>query len=369
MAGSAGCGARKRGPVRAQFLLEQLVERGAVRARTFRSTRPPRTSTRFRLRARSARPATPRSSTRSARSCAGMRWRWWCAPTRNPRSSAGISRALPRRRRCTTSGFNHFFRAANENFGGDLVYFQGHSAPGIYARAFLEGRITEEQLDHFRQEVGGKGLSSYPHPWLMPDFWQFPTVSMGLGPLMAIYQARFMRYLKDRGILEGQGRKVWAFMGDGEMDEPESLGAISLAGREKLDNLIFVINCNLQRLDGPVRGNGKIIQELEAGFPRRGLERDQGDLGLVLGPAHRARQERAAVEAHGGMRRRRIPGVQGERRRFRAQAFLRQISRAAGDGRQHVGRRHLAPESRRPRSAQGLRGLRGGDEAHRASPR
>jgi pyruvate dehydrogenase E1 component len=163
-------------------------------------------------------------------------------------------------------GFNHFFRAANEKFLGDLVYIQGHSAPGVYARAYLEGRITEEQLSNFRQEVDGKGLSSYPHPWLMPDFWQFPTVSMGLGPLMAIYQARFMRYLTDRGQIETQGRKVWAFMGDGEMDEPESLGAISLAGREKLDNLIFVINCNLQRLDGPVRGNGKIIQELESDF-------------------------------------------------------------------------------------------------------
>jgi pyruvate dehydrogenase E1 component len=163
-------------------------------------------------------------------------------------------------------GFNHFFRAANEKFLGDLVYVQGHSAPGVYARAFLEGRISEEQMNNFRQEVDGKGLSSYPHPWLMPDFWQFPTVSMGLGPLMAIYQARFMRYLKDRGLIEQQGRKVWAFMGDGEMDEPESLGAISLAGREKLDNLVFVINCNLQRLDGPVRGNGKIIQELESDF-------------------------------------------------------------------------------------------------------
>jgi len=163
-------------------------------------------------------------------------------------------------------GFNHFFRAANENFAGDLVYIQGHSAPGIYARAYLEGRISEEQLDHFRREVDGKGLPSYPHPWLMPNFWQFPTVSMGLGPLMAIYQARFMRYLKDRGLVEAQGRKVWCFCGDGEMDEPESLGAISLAGREKLDNLVFVINCNLQRLDGPVRGNGKIIQELESDF-------------------------------------------------------------------------------------------------------
>ena len=163
-------------------------------------------------------------------------------------------------------GFNHFFRAANEKFLGDLVYIQGHSSPGIYARAFLEGRITEDQLNNFRREVDGHGLPSYPHPWLMPDFWQFPTVSMGLGPLMAIYQARFMRYLTDRGLVEKQGRKVWAFMGDGEMDEPESLGAISLAGREKLDNLIFVVNCNLQRLDGPVRGNGKIIQELESDF-------------------------------------------------------------------------------------------------------
>ncbi|RDH90426.1 MAG: pyruvate dehydrogenase (acetyl-transferring), homodimeric type [endosymbiont of Seepiophila jonesi] len=161
-------------------------------------------------------------------------------------------------------GFNHFFRASNKNSEGDLIFFQGHSAPGIYARAYLEGRISEDQLYSFRQEVDGQGLSSYPHPWLMPGFWQFPTVSMGLGPLMAIYQARFMRYLHDRGISNTENRKVWAFCGDGEMDEPEALGAISLAGRERLDNLVFVVNCNLQRLDGPVRGNGKIIQELEA---------------------------------------------------------------------------------------------------------
>ena len=164
------------------------------------------------------------------------------------------------------TAFNYFFRAANENFGGDCVYFQGHSSPGVYARAFLEGRITEEQLTNFRQEVGGNGLPSYPHPWLMPDFWQFPTVSMGLGPITGIYQARFLKYLHDRGIADTSDRKVWVFCGDGEMDEPESLGAISLASREKLDNLIFVINCNLQRLDGPVRGNGKIIQELESDF-------------------------------------------------------------------------------------------------------
>lgn len=164
------------------------------------------------------------------------------------------------------AGFNHFWHAEHEGHGGDLLYIQGHSSPGIYARAYMEGRITEEQLTNFRQEVGGKGISSYPHPKLMPEFWQFPTVSMGLGPLMAIYQARFLKYLHARGIANTENRKVWVFCGDGEMDEPESLGAIGLAAREKLDNLIFVVNCNLQRLDGPVRGNGKIIQELEGEF-------------------------------------------------------------------------------------------------------
>ncbi|MGC1854517.1 MAG: pyruvate dehydrogenase (acetyl-transferring), homodimeric type [Candidatus Aquirickettsiella sp.] len=163
-------------------------------------------------------------------------------------------------------GFNHFFHAANAEHGGDLLYIQGHSSPGIYARAFLEARLSKQQLAHFRQEIGGKGLSSYPHPWLMPEFWQFPTVSMGLGPMQAIYQARFLKYLQNRGLLKGNDRKVWMFCGDGEMDEPESLGALCIAAREKLDNLIFVINCNLQRLDGPVRGNGKIVQELEGVF-------------------------------------------------------------------------------------------------------
>ncbi|HKB74777.1 MAG TPA: pyruvate dehydrogenase (acetyl-transferring), homodimeric type, partial [Burkholderiales bacterium] len=163
-------------------------------------------------------------------------------------------------------GFNHFWHAPNEGHGGDLVYFQGHSSPGIYARAFLEGRLTETQILNFRREVDGHGISSYPHPWLMPDFWQFPTVSMGLGPIQAIYMARFLKYLQARGLAGTENRKVWVFCGDGEMDEPESLGAIGLAAREKLDNLIFIVNCNLQRLDGPVRGNGKIIQELEADF-------------------------------------------------------------------------------------------------------
>ncbi|SVB95962.1 uncharacterized protein METZ01_LOCUS248816, partial [marine metagenome] len=163
-------------------------------------------------------------------------------------------------------GFNYFFRGSTDEQPGDLVYIQGHSAPGIYARSYLEGNLNEDQLDKFRQEIDGDGLSSYPHPWLMPDYWQFPTVSMGLGPLQAIYQAHIMKYLDCRGLADMADRKVWCFAGDGEMDEPESQGAIALAGREKLDNLIFVVNCNLQRLDGPVRGNGKIIQELEGVF-------------------------------------------------------------------------------------------------------
>src|ERR1700740_2765891 len=164
-------------------------------------------------------------------------------------------------------GFNHFFRARTDEFEGDTVYFQGHASPGIYARAFLEGRLSTQQLENFRRELKpGGGLSSYPHPWLMPDFWEFSTVSMGLSPLMAIYQARFGRYLENRGLKPATDAKVWAFLGDGETDEPESLGAITLASREKLDNLIFVVNCNLQRLDGPVRGNGQIIQELESAF-------------------------------------------------------------------------------------------------------
>jgi pyruvate dehydrogenase E1 component len=169
-------------------------------------------------------------------------------------------------------GLNHFWRSKSAIHGGDLVFFQGHVIPGIYARSFMEGRISVEQLENFRSEVAGGGLSSYPHPWLMPEYWQFPTVSMGLGPLMAIYQARFMKYMHNRGLIDAGDRKVWCFLGDGEMDEPESLGAIALAAREKLDNLIFVVNCNLQRLDGPVRGNAKIVQELEGNFRGAGWD-------------------------------------------------------------------------------------------------
>ena len=200
-------------------------------------------------------------------------------------------------------GFNYFFKAPNpesaDGHYGDLIYYQGHISPGIYARSYLEGRLSDEHLDNFRREVDGNGLSSYPHPWLMPDYWQFPTVSMGLGPIQAIYQAHYMNYLDHRGLVERKDRKVWCFVGDGECDEPETLGAISLAGREKLDNLIFVINCNLQRLDGPVRGNGKIIQEPRRRIPWRRLERHQSDLGTILGPSLRERQTRLHATAYG----------------------------------------------------------------------
>jgi len=208
-------------------------------------------------------------------------------------------------------GFNHFFHAPSDSHGGDLVFIQGHSAPGIYARAFLEGRISEEELHKFRQEVDPPGLASYPHPWLMPDFWQFPTVSMGLTPLMATYQARFMKYLHNRGIRDTEGCKVWAFMGDGEMDEPESMGAITLAAREQLDNLIFVINCNLQRLDGPVRGNGKIIQELEGAFRGAGWNVIKVIWGSYWDPLLQR-------DTKGLLRKRMLEAVDGEYQAFKA---------------------------------------------------
>jgi pyruvate dehydrogenase E1 component len=254
------------GPNRAHFLLEQLVDKarrsGAYlpySAQTaYLNTIPPHLEE-----------ATPGDRAIENRIRSLVRWNAVATVLRAGKKDLELGGHIASFASAATLydvGFNHFWNAPTDRHGGDLVYFQGHSAPGVYARAYLEGRITEAQLDMFRQEVDGKGIPSYPHPWLMPDFWQFPTVSMGLGPIQAIYQARFLHYLEDRGLAKTAGRKVWAFMGDGEMDEPESLGAISMAAREGLDNLIFVINCNLQRLDGPVRGNGKIIQELEAGF-------------------------------------------------------------------------------------------------------
>ncbi|MNQ35666.1 Pyruvate dehydrogenase E1 component [compost metagenome] len=217
------------------------------------------------------------------------------------------------------TGYRHFFRAATPDFLGDLLYIQGHSAPGIYARAYLEGRISEAQLDGFRREIGGGGLASYPHPRTMPDFWQFPTVSMGLGPLMAAYQARYMRYLEDRGLIPAQGRKVWGFLGDGEQDQPETLAAVAMAGREKLDNVIFVVNCNLQRLDGPVRGNAKIIQELESVYRGAGWN--------VIKVVWGAGWDALLAQDHDGrLRRRMMQCVDGEYQVFKARggAYVRE---------------------------------------------
>ncbi|MDH5423591.1 MAG: pyruvate dehydrogenase (acetyl-transferring), homodimeric type [Gammaproteobacteria bacterium] len=216
-------------------------------------------------------------------------------------------------------GFNHFWHAASHDHGGDLVYQQGHASPGTYARAFLEGRLSTDQLDKFRQEVDGGGLSSYPHPWLMPDFWQFPTVSMGLGPIMSIYQARFMKYLQDRGLADTKNRNVWAFLGDGETDEPESLGAISLASREKLGNLTWVVNCNLQRLDGPVRGNGKIVQELEANFRGNGWKVIKVMWGRYWDPL-------LAKDTDGLLQKRMMEAVDGDYQNYKSKdgAFVRE---------------------------------------------
>ena len=207
-------------------------------------------------------------------------------------------------------GFNHFFKGGDNGSPADIVYFQGHASPGIYARSFLEGRFSEDQLENFRREMNPKGgLTSYPHPRLMPDYWQFPTVSMGLGPIMAIYQARFNQYLQDKGLLDAPEQKVWAFLGDGEMDEPESMGALTLASREELDNLIFVINCNLQRLDGPVRGNSSIIQELEAAFRGAGWNVIKVTLGEVWDPILKKDKNGLLVKRLGEL-------VDGERQKF-----------------------------------------------------
>ena len=254
------------GPQRAHFLIEQLVTRARERGgdlpykatTSYVNTIPPEKEPKY--------PGDPELEWRIRRL---NRWNAMAMILRANADGSGLGghiASFASSAMLYDIGLNHFWRARTEDHGGDLVFFQGHSAPGLYARAFLEGRMTDEDLLGFRQELSANGLSSYPHPWLMPNFWQFPTVSMGLGPIMAIYQARFMRYLENRGFIPKSDRKVWAFLGDGETDEPESLGAIGLAARENLDNLVFVINCNLQRLDGPVRGNGKIIQELEGTF-------------------------------------------------------------------------------------------------------
>jgi pyruvate dehydrogenase E1 component len=255
------------GPDRVRELLDQLQERVHERGLHFPfSANTPYVNT-ISLEQQAVFPGS-RDIERRIKSI--VRWNAMAMVVRANRQESGIGGHISTFASAATLlevGFNHFFRGRTDDHPGDIIYFQGHAAPGIYARAFVEGRLATDQLENFRRELAdGGGLSSYPHPWLMPDFWQFPTVSMGLGPIMAIYQARFNHYLKDRGLADTSDQKIWAFLGDGETDEPETLGAITLASREKLDNLIFVVNCNLQRLDGPVRGNGKVIQELEAAF-------------------------------------------------------------------------------------------------------
>jgi pyruvate dehydrogenase E1 component len=256
----------REGPERAHYLLERLIDKsrrsGAnipyTASTAYVNTIPPHLEQ-----------LNPGDQEMEHRIRSMIRWNATAMVLRANRDNSGLGGHISSFASAATIydvGFNHFFHAPTTDHGGDLIHFQGHSAPGIYARSFLEGRLTEDDLDGFRREVDGEGLSSYPHPWLMPEYWQFPTVSMGWCSLTSIYQARFMKYLQHRGLAKTDNRKVWAFLGDGEMDEPESLGAISLAGREKLDNLVFVVNCNLQRLDGPVRGNSKIIQELESIF-------------------------------------------------------------------------------------------------------
>jgi pyruvate dehydrogenase E1 component len=307
------------GPERAHFLLEQLVDKarrsGAYlpySANTaYINTIPP-----------AAEDPLPGDQELEHRIRSLIRWNAVAMVLRANKESSELGGHIASFQSAATLydiGFDHFWHAPSATHGGDMIFVQGHSAPGVYARAYLEGRITEEQMENFRREVDGKGISSYPHPWLMPDFWQFPTVSMGLGPLQAIYQARFMKYLHDRGILNTEGRKVWAFMGDGEMDEPESLGAIALAAREKLDNLIFVVNCNLQRLDGPVRGNGKIIQELEGDFRGAGWNVLKVIWGRYWDPL-------LAKDNDGLLQKRMMEAVDGEYQNFKARdgAYVRE---------------------------------------------
>ena len=306
------------GPARAHFLLEQLIEKarrsGAYlpySANTaYINSIPPH-----------AEDAMPGDHEMEFRIRSLIRWNAVALVLRANKESSELGGHIASYQSASTLyniGFDHFWHAPSATHGGDLVFMQGHSSPGVYARAFLEGRLSEEQLVKYRQEVDGDGISSYPHPWLMPDFWQFPTVSMGLGPIQAIYQARFMKYLHNRGIVNTEGRKVWAFMGDGEMDEPESLGAIALASREGLDNLIFVINCNLQRLDGPVRGNGKIIQELEADFRGSGWNVIKTIWGRYWDPLF-------AKDTDGLLQRRMMEALDGEYQNYKARdgAYVR----------------------------------------------
>jgi pyruvate dehydrogenase E1 component len=310
---------REHGPERAHFLLNQMID-FARRSGAYLPYSP--NTAYLNTIAVGRQPEYPGDRSIERRIEAYIRWNAMAMVVQANRKSSEYGGHISSYASSATMyevGFNHFWRAPTEDHGGDMVFIQGHSSPGIYARAYLEGRLNEDKLNRFRQEAGGDGLSSYPHPWLMPDFWQFPTVSMGLGPMMAIYQARYMRYLENRGMLPQSDRKVWCFLGDGEMDEPESMGAITMPVREGLDNLVFVVNCNLQRLDGPVRGNGKIIQELEAAFCGAGWN--------VIKVVWGSRWDQLLARDHDGLLRRTMEEcVDGEYQNFKSKggAYVRE---------------------------------------------
>ena len=329
---------RSGGPQRAAYLLGRLAAAGPAAAACHAPPPPPRpTSTPSRS---AQQPDYPGDREIERRIKNIIRWNAMAMVVRANQQSHGIGGHISTYASAATLyevAFNHFFHGKEGRQPPDQVFFQGHASPGIYARAFLLGRLSEEHLKNFRRELQATpGLSSYPHPWLMPDFWEFPTVSMGLAPIMAIYQARFNHYLVDRGIKpDAEASRVWAFLGDGECDEPEALGAITLAAREQLDNLIFVVNCNLQRLDGPVRGNGKIIQELEGIFRGAGWNVIKVDLGFRLGPAAGPRRRRRARASDGRSGRRRVSEVRRQLGRLHPPALLRRRSAASGPGRRH----------------------------------
>ncbi len=358
-----------RGRARARDLLMKLLER----ARTKQVDFPATVSTPYvNTIPADAEPWFPGDEYQERRIRAYIRWNAAAMVTRANTRTEGIGGHLSTYASSAALyevGFNHFFRGKADGGFGDQVYFQGHASPGIYARAYVEGRLTEKELDNFRHEVGGDGLPSYPHPRSLPDFWEYPTVSMGLGPIAAIYQAHVNRYLHLRHLVDTSGSRVWCFVGDGEMDEPEAIGALGVAGREHLDNLIFVVNCNLQRLDGPVRGNGKIIQELEAVFRGAGLERDQGHLGLALGRPLGQGHRRRPPRPHEHHARRRVPEAGRRVGRVHPRALLRARSPPAQDGRGPERRRAgLAPPGR-ARLPKALRRLQAGHRAARRARR
>ena len=350
------------GETRARFLVYKLLKR----ARQLQIGLPPLTQTRYiNTISPEQEPAFPGDEAMELRIRRIVRWNAVAMVLRANNRFPGIGGHLSTYASSASLyevGFNHFFRGKDDGAAGDQIFYQGHAAPGIYARAFLEGRLSEDQLDHFRREgKPGEGLSSYPHPRLMPDFWEFPTVSMGLGPISAIYQARFNRYLQNRGLLDTSRSRVWAFLGDGETDEPESLGALHVAAREGLDNLTFVVNCNLQRLDGPVRGNGKIIQELEAVFRGSGWN-------VIKVIWAREWDELLARDVDGVLVQQMNDTLDGEFQKFSVagggvhpRALLRPGPAAAQARRAPLRRRPCQAPPRRPRLPEALRRLQGRD--------